>query len=416
MNILYVCQRIPYPPNKGEKLRSFHQIEFLCARGHNVQVFSPIHEEQEIEWRNALEKKLAIDTHSLPIKYPHVHLVRALLTGKALSVGKFFRQDLQNLFDSVIQQSQFDIIVFSASSLADYWFSSRAINTLQHKPILAMDFMDVDSDKWRQYASESGILTKWIYRREQKLISKLERSVIREFDLCMLISDKEVALMRSQNANCIKSNDIVAVGNGIDMLEFSLKPVISPKLDHFLFVGVMDYKPNIDAVLFFTQNLWPTIKAQNNSAKFSIVGMSPTPAILSLAKQDGIEVTGMVDSVVDYFHQADVFVATFQIARGVQNKILQAMACGVPVIASELGAEGIPCEHGKNILLSQLTKESFIEQLNTLKDWDTHQAIINNAFTLIETEYSWPGMLSSVEQSMTTLVAELESNIEGTAE
>ena len=194
---------------------------------------------------------------------------------------------------------------------------------------------------------------------------------------------------------------MLAIGNGIETEYFSPKPIQEKQaLKTYLFVGVMDYKPNIDAVLWFCEYVWPSILRRTPHARFVIAGMSPSKVIKDLAKQPSIQVTGFVENILPYFHQADVFVAPFQIARGVQNKVLQAMACGIPVITSSLGAEGIEAVHQEELLIANNTNQ-YMEMIEQLTDPRRYQVVANAAIARIEMDYSWDGQLKLLNQLVT---------------
>ncbi|MEP7702666.1 TIGR03087 family PEP-CTERM/XrtA system glycosyltransferase [Paraglaciecola sp. 25GB23A] len=396
MNILIISQRVPFPPNKGEKIRTFHQLQYLAKQGHNITLAAPFEESIEIANFKALEDEYCegVINHKLPHKIFRLPL--ALLTGKALSVANFYSIALQKKIDQFLNQNKIDVILCTASSMAEYVFKSKALLNLENPPKLVMDFMDLDSDKWRQYSQRSKGLMKAVYLREANLISTFELKIAKAFFACFFITDAEKDLFLKQHPQL---QNIHSVENGID------NSIFKPSLVHhdhtnpiILFTGVMDYPPNIDAVLWFSLHVWPTIIEKWPKAKFIIAGMNPTEKIKDLANLKGIEVTGFVEDIIHYFDQANLFVAPFRIARGVQNKVLQAFACGLPVIASPMGAEGIRCLNGESILLAE-TPNEFIKQIEDLLNSDSHYRFIReNAITVIQQHYSWDSILLPFEQ------------------
>jgi sugar transferase (PEP-CTERM/EpsH1 system associated) len=213
------------------------------------------------------------------------------------------------------------------------------ISDTQSETKLLIDFMDVDSDKWRQYATNSSWPKSWIYSREAKKIADIERASLRRFDQCFLIADAEIALFKSKvdNTKLVKK-----LNNGMDFSAFyPAEPDSKAEHPTFLFTGVMDYKPNVDAVLWFVETCWPKIKKSLPNAEFIVAGMNPSSSIQALNEKNGIIVTGFVDEILPYYHKAWTFVAPFRLARGVQNKVLQATACGLPIVTTSMGAEGI---------------------------------------------------------------------------
>jgi sugar transferase (PEP-CTERM/EpsH1 system associated) len=256
---------------------------------------------------------------------------------------------------------------------------------------LLMDFMDLDSDKWQQYADHASWPMRWVYQREAKLVCRAEHQIYQQFDHCFFISDNEVQLFARQLYDASK---VSALANGLDTSAFypATYPA-NPTPPVFLFVGVMNYKPNEDAVLWFVESMWPEVRKRHPDARFVIAGMSPSSRIQQLAEQKGVEVTGYVDDILPYFHKASIFIAPFRLARGVQNKILQAMACGLPVITTPLGAEGIDCEPGVH-LLTAVTDADFIDRIEqVLQDSEIRSTLQSKGPELIRQHYSWEGVL-----------------------
>ncbi len=403
MRILFIAQRLPFPPNKGEKIRTFHQISFLTELRHTLTVFSPLHSPDEAKAAQAfaLAHDVTVQSFSLPHKV--LRWLKGILSGKPLSVANFYSAHLQLVFNQAISDELFDVIICTSSSLSEYVFRSPALRLQINKarPLLLMDFMDVDSDKWFQYARSANLLMKWVYGREGKLMSEYETRILANFDHCFLISSNEVELFQKCH---VKTSNLHVLGNGIDTSKYypvTHKHNVPGPI--YLFVGVMDYKPNVDAVLWFVKNAWPAIIDSFPDARFIIAGMNPTQSVSNLAGDSAIEVTGFVDEILPYFHQADYFVAPFTIARGVQNKILQAFACGLPVIASPMGAEGIACTDGEHIMLA-LNGQDYLQATNTLEnDPELKKSLISNALELIETTYSWKGQLEPLERIIDSL-------------
>lgn len=397
MAILFITQRVPYPPNKGEKLRTYHQIKHLLDKGYGITVACPIADKQEADYAQALADKLSVAVISAPLRQTSVAYLSALLRGQSLSEAKFHSPQLQSLIQQALVNQQYSAIICSASSLAQYvWqLPANVASTISSSKV--MDFMDLDSDKWAQYATKAPWPMSWVYSREAEKVKQLEQRVVDHFDRSFFISQKEVDLFESQNPHLIQRR-VLAIGNGIETEYFSPKPIQETHaLLTYLFVGVMDYKPNIDAVLWFCEYVWPSILQRTPNAKFVIAGMSPSKVIKELAKQPSIQVTGFVDNILPYFHHADVFVAPFQIARGVQNKVLQAMACGVPVITSTLGAEGIEAVHQKELLIADNANQ-YMRIIEQLADSTHYQSVANAAIARIAMDYSWDGQLKLLDK------------------
>lgn len=391
MNILILSHRVPFPPNKGEKIRTFHQLQHLSELGHQIDLFSPYEDDSELEHFESLRNSLCHSVTTAALAPKALRLFAGLVKGQSLSVANFYIQSLQKKFDAFLAANKVDAILCSASSVAEYIFNSKVLANAVNKPLLIMDFMDVDSDKWSQYQQSSSWPISIVYGREQRLLTKYEQRIVAQFDACYLIAQAEVDLFNQQ---VLKSDKVQVMGNGLDTSDFypAKIPPNNPA-PVFLFTGVMDYKPNEDAVIWFVNSCWPSIVEQHPQAKFIIAGMSPSNQITQLGTHAGIEVTGFVDDILPYYHQADIFVAPFRLARGVQNKVLQAFACALPVIATPMGAEGILCKAERDILLAS-SAEEFISQANRLiAQPDLAQSIGQQGEQTIQQHYSWSGQL-----------------------
>ena len=315
--------------------------------------------------------------------------------GKALSVANFYSSKLQSKFDTLLQEKDFDAVICTSSAMAEYIYKSNSFNQLIRKPRLLMDFMDLDSDKWRQYAETSNWPMKWVYQREANILADYENKITHDFDTSFFIADAEVELFKSRFKSAGK---VLTLGNGMDTDSFV--PAASPTNNDapvMLFTGVMDYKPNIDAVVWFVNNVWQEILKEYPQARFIIAGMNPTSNVQGLEKISGIEVTGFVDDILPYYHQSDYFVAPFRLARGVQNKVLQGFACGLPVISTPMGAEGIDCTQNIDILIASTAGEflACVKKLDS--DTQFREEIKTNALKLIHDRYSWGGKLQVLD-------------------
>ncbi len=410
-NMLVVAHRVPFPPNKGEKLRTYYQIKYLVSAGYKVTVYTLAENQQDRDHALALAENLGIKVEIFDLSWRPLRLARALFYGKSFSQTNFYTKSMQ--IQMVLKMHTFDVILCTASSLVPY---IKKLNVDPSKPLLRLiDFMDVDSDKWLQYAKESSWPKSWVYAREAKLVKALESIAIDEFDTQFLIAEAERQLFHRTVRD---SKHLKVLGNGIDAEEFTPDPVGEKDISSFtfFFAGVMDYKPNVDAVLWFVENCWPTIKASLPSAKLVVGGMNPVDEIEALGHKDGISITGFVEDIVPFFQKADVFIAPFQIARGVQNKVLQAMSVSLPVISTPLGAEGIDCEHNKNIFIASYAEEFTECCLRLSKEPSTRKTVGQNARELILNRYAWESVLAPLFDSLKTFEDSISFRSKGSNE
>ena len=399
-HILVVAQRVPFPPNKGEKLRTYYQIRWFVKQGYHITVAAPLTNSKDYQDLCDLRDQLNVDILWANLMPKPLRLFRGLLKGKALSEANFYSKKLQKALIKQSECTHIDAVLLTASSLYCY---SKGLEV----PTI-MDFMDLDSEKWCKYAAKANWAMRWLYKRETKKISQLERQAVNECEACLLISEAEIKSMQAMHSN-LKLSNVYALGNGIDTKAF----YPAPKETHtnekkgpvLLFVGVMDYLPNVEAVLWFTENVWPKLKSEQSNAQLIIAGMNPTPAIQALAKKTGVQVTGFVDEILPYFHQADFFIAPFQMACGVQNKILQAFACGLPTLSTKAGIEGIEACHSGVHYVPTNTAQEFLDAIQNLWTDSTKRSEIGqNAHTLIQEHYSWTAQLTSLQQIIQKLI------------
>jgi len=391
VNILLLSHRVPFPPNKGEKIRTFYQLKFLSELGHQIHLFSPYEDKEELAHFNTLRESFCKTVKAIPLKHKALRLFKGMAKNQSLSIANFYDKNLQQNVDLFLSDNTVDVILCTASSMAEYIFKSSVLKSLNKKPLLIMDFMDVDSDKWGQYKQKSSFPMSIIYAREQQLLSTYEKRIVKQFDACYLIAHAEVALFNQQ---IIQSDKIHVMGNGLDTIAFyPIKEKKANPYPIFLFTGVMNYKPNVDAVVWFAEKCWGDIIKQHPRARFIIAGMNPNKDIMKLVELTGVEVTGFVDDILPYYHQADIFVAPFRLARGVQNKVLQAFSCALPVISTPMGAEGIICQADQDILIAS-SPEQFIQQANKLiAQPKLAHSIGESALKIIQQHYSWPCQL-----------------------
>lgn len=395
MHILFLSHRVPYPPNKGEKIRTFHQIQYLTEKGHRIAVCAPLESDRDRGDLDALQKRYCDQTFSAP-KPGRTSLVEGFLTGRALSVCNFYSRSLQQQLDAFLEANDIDVIVCTSSSMAEYVFRSTALDRSgRSRPRLVMDFMDLDSDKWRQYQKLRSFPLSAVFGREANLIARYERKIHESFDACIFISQAEVDLFLENETNLGKLH---VVANGLDTTTF--RPALAEKPETgpiMLFTGVMDYLPNEDAVIWFVENAWTEIRERYPNAMFYIAGMNPSSKVSALAEHPGVIVTGFVDDIMPYFDKAHIFVAPFRLARGVQNKVLQAFACGLPTITTRMGCEGINCQNGEHVLVADTIPE-VVRQIDWIQAHpDAAVGIGRNAAALMQREYSWSGKLASLE-------------------
>ena len=347
--LLFLCHRIPYPPNKGDKIRSFHLLHHLSQ---HFEIYLATFVDDPDDWPYVPEvEKFCND--SLFIEQTRwsskLRGLTGLLTGNALSIPYYACEQMQRwVTDTVAKHRIAHAMVFS-SSMAQ--FVTGTERDFERKIV---DFVDVDSDKWQQYSEQQTWPMSWLYRREARLLLDYEIELARSFDHGLFVSSSEAELFRKLSPET--SAKVGFYNNGVNTDYFApgetSESPYPPGAKTVVFTGAMDYWPNIDATVWFAAEVLPRVRERHPDVLFYVVGSNPSKAVLQLARDAGVVVTGRVEDIRPYIQHAAVAVAPMRIARGVQNKVLEAMAMERPVIVSTKGLEGISAQHGTHLLVA----------------------------------------------------------------
>jgi len=338
VKILYLCHRFPYPPKRGGKIRPFNMIRHL-AQQHEVTVCSLARSPQEAEEARGIApycKRFEIAL--VDDRIQALRMVARLPTPAPSSFGFFRSASLARTIDGLLAAEKFDLIFVHCSSVAPYVSRHRGTPKI-------LDFGDMDSQKWLEYArSKPFPLNAGYWLEGRKLVAE-ERRLARQFDLCTATTRAEWQTLEGYGTGTPSD----WFPNGVDSDFFA--PSAQPhEPETICFVGRMDYYPNQDSMFDFCANTLPLLRQRRPGIKLLIVGADPSAKVRRLAEIPGVTVTGSVADVRPYVHRAALMVAPLNIARGTQNKILEAMAMGVPVVASRIAAGGVDALDGEHLL------------------------------------------------------------------
>ncbi len=388
--ILFLAHRIPYPPDKGDKIRSYHLLRSLAER-HDVHLGTFVDDPADwchVETLRAMCAESCI--RPLSLRRARLRSAGALVMGEPLTVAYYRDRRLtQWVIDLAARRPLAGAFVFS-SSMGQYLDGSR----LNPGAVRVLDFCDVDSDKWRQYSVARAFPLKFIFAREARLLAQTEREYTRRFDASLVVSEAEAQLLRGASAS--DECRIHIVPNGVDAGYFdpsaSYLTPFSQGVSPIVFTGAMDYHANVDAVQWFASDVLPAIRYQRPDVVFAIVGSNPAPAVLALAREPGVLVTGRVPDVRPYLAHAQVVVAPLRLARGVQNKVLEAMAMARPVVATPNALQGIPQAEigGVRVTSDPATMARFVVELAT-----QHESACR-ARQFVQERYTWERSLAPV--------------------
>lgn len=387
MKILFLCHRLPYPPQRGGKIRPFNMIRHLAV-SHEVTVATLARSADELAAGQELHR-YCHDLHVGRISTPAGWARFALygMSAAPATFGYFYSPELARIVRRLLDTRGFDAIVVHCSSMGPYVAGHPGCRKV-------MDFGDADSEKWLEYGRTARFPLSQAFRLEGRKVRRYEARLGKQFDACSVNAPRE----RDVLAAYVRS-PINVIPNGVDLEYFeSTRPsgrVYVP--NRIIFTGNMSYRPNVDAVRHLVTAVLPRIRREIPDVQLCIVGMDPAPAVRRLADQDRVVVTGRVDDVRPYFDSAAVAVAPLRVARGLQNKVLEAMAMRVPVVASPAAFEGISAEAGRDLLVAAGPKAFSRAVVTLLRDPAVRERYAAAGRTCVETNHNWSRLLRRLE-------------------
>lgn len=399
-NLLYLVHRLPYPPNKGDKVRSFNLMKHLAQR-HRLYLGTFIDDPADEIHRDAVSAYCA-DMHvaRLSPRQARLRSATGLFSGEALSLPYYRDAALRAWVERTRATVSIDAAVVFSSVMADY------VNNMTDLPTL-VDFVDMDSAKWRQYAATHRWPLSWLYRREGDRLLAFERAVAARARRSFFVTEEEADLFRRAAPECAARVD--AMCNGVDAEFFSPEHDLTSPYGAgeipVVFTGAMDYWPNIDAAIWFAGEILPRLRQRHPQLRFYVVGRSPDTSVRALATADGMGtvVTGTVPDVRPYIAHAAVVVAPLRIARGIQNKVLEAMAMARPVVASAACAAPITAERGSELLVADGVDDYLGHVEALLADRARADAIGLAARRRVLASYSWDAHLALIDRYLEPL-------------
>jgi sugar transferase (PEP-CTERM/EpsH1 system associated) len=398
-DLLFLSQRIPYPPNKGDKIRSFNILKHLSAT-HRIHLACFIDDEADWAETPALDE-YCVQTHFVRLNPTTAKLrsLKAFATGDALNLPYFYDGALDSWIQQTIQTVKPPLAFVFSSQMVQYLF--RADHEFEK---IVVDFCDVDSDKWRQYSDVKSWPMNWVYRRESEKLLEYDRKVAGKVDAATFVATPEVELFNKLSPET--TDNISAVSNGIDCDYFD------PHTDYtnpyepgphgeegpvLIFTGAMDYWPNIQCVQWFASEIFPLILPKIPNASFHIVGGNPSPQVKELSENPSIYVSGRVPDMRPYFKHAKIAVVPIQIARGMQNKVLEAMAMALPTVVTPQALEGINLPDAPSLYLADTAQtfadscvDALLDKTSAVRGEISRQWVMD--------KYSWNAQLGAYDE------------------
>ena len=396
MRILFLTHRMPYPPNKGERIRAFYELKHLAVR-HQVDVFCLADSTEEIKHTEDL-KQICNEVHvECPGRLGRtLRAFRSFVSGRPISFGYFESSELRQAVHQALSQRSYQLIFVNCSSMAQY------VPQPAPAPVI-VDFVDADSNKFVQYAAHTAPPQKWIHTLEAGRVAKAEREIGRLADLSLVVTASDAADLGGPGWT---GSEIKVVGAGVEIPPVS-SVIDSSVLRHqpfALFLGTMSYLPNADAVQYFAEEIYPIVRFLNPQLKFVIAGREPGKQVRNLAQIPGVVVTGAVSDAFQYFRAATISVAPFRISQGFQNKVAESLAVGTPVVATRRVASGVGLSEREGLFVAESAAD-FAHKVAAVAGDRPLLAKLRGSASEVRKQLSWELRLSNLDRCLEQVTA-----------
>lgn len=396
--VLFLAHRIPFPPNRGDKIRSFNIVKRLAGMA-RVHVAAFADDAADAAHEAGLRAELGDKRAScfIPVRRRSkpASFLAGLASGRPASMAAFASRAMHAHVRAILARRSVASIFAFSGQMGQY-----VPDKLGGKRFV-MDFVDVDSAKFASYADDAAFPLNHLYRREAALLAREEAGIAARAHRSLFVTEAEAELFRARAPGC--TSRVSALENGVDLVYFDPAAAI-PSLSQantgplFVFSGQMDYAPNVQAVTHFACDVLPRVRAGAPAAAFAIVGRDPAPEVRKLAGMPGVEVVGAVPDMRPWLAAADVVVAPLRIARGVQNKVLEAMAMGRPVVASGPAFEGIDAAAGRDLLVADGPQATAGAALSLIGDAELAAKVGRAARARMQARYAWDRQLAALPE------------------
>ena len=389
-DLVFISHRIPYPPDKGEKIRGLNLLQHL-ARDYRIHLGCLMDNPEDPGHLETLRTWCA-SVAGFPIDKRRQKVGALLRTrpGRPLMLDYYRHAGLQRWVSDTMARTPMDITYIYSVAMMPYVERLR-------RPGMILDAQDIDSEKWSTYAETAGFPMRHVWAREGRTLLAYERRAAMQCDATLFVSPQEAA--RFAELAPETAGRVHAVENGVDLERFSPATAYDTPFStpgpHLVFTGNMDYWPNADAATWFATDIMPLLRASRPGIEFHIVGANPGPAVQRLATLPGVRVTGRVPDVRPYVAHAAVCVAPLRIARGIQNKVLEAMAMARPVVASPQAFEGVRATAGRDLLVADGAAAT-VAAIAAVLD-GAHPNVAAAGRRAVEADYAWSATLAKLD-------------------
>ncbi len=386
MKIFVLLSRIPFPIEKGDKLRAFHQIRCLAKNNEIILCTlsdKPVHPE-------ALKilKEFCSEVHIIPIRKTGMiwNVMKAFFNGNPLQVGYFYRCSARKKIHALLEQYKPDHIYCQLIRVSEYVKDSKMPKTL--------DYQDIFSTGAKRQAETAPFWMKPMLLMEYRRLQRYEHNIFIKFEHKTIISQPDRDLLPHSSRE-----EVVIIPNGVDHAYFH--PVKRQKTHDIVFTGNMGYPPNIDAARFIADEIFPLVLKQFPAATLLLAGANPHSKVLSL-KASNITVTGWLPDIRDSYASSRIFIAPMRIGTGLQNKLLEAMAMELPCITSILANQALGARGIEEILVGTTAEEYAIHIIRLLQNESLSQALAQKGHDFVKREFSWETSTAVLEKLFNT--------------
>lgn len=399
MNILFVANRFPYPPYRGDKLKIFNLAKQLC-KNHNIFLITFIQNKDELEYIKELKDYFKdIQVVYLPKYKSILNCIVNLFSAKPFQVNYFHSGKFEETLDEFLNKNNIDIIHTQHLRMSQYTYNLNNV-------MRVLDLPDAYSLYWKRRSKlDKGFLRKKFDRIEYEKVLKYE-DIIKNFDLTLVCSEEDKSSLGDKS----QLNKIKILPNGIDLSTFYSEGHDYNIDDRIIFTGNMDYFPNIDAAIYFSKEIFPEILKKFPKVKFYIVGQRPSKKVMDL-QSDKIIVRGFVNSIADEYKWSSIAVSPVRVGAGTLNKVLEPMAMGIPVVSSKVGFQGLGAKSGDGVILAK-NREEFIESIShLLSDPDYRKTVGENGKDIIKENFGWDKIAKDLEKYFFQLCKQKKNNL-----
>jgi len=384
LRILMLTHRLPYPPDRGDRIRSYHMLRLL-SRQFDLAIACTSDEPvwlQHHQLLSTMSRRVAIQPISN--RWSTLKSACAILVGKTATSVSYYRAGLADQICQWHEQQPFDAVLTYCTGMIKYARLILRPHKGSPRPRHIIDLVDVDSVKWRSYARDAWVPLRWVYAAEARRLRQVEAGRFDQFDAVVVSTAAEAQIYREHVSD---RDNLTVVGNGVDMEYFNPLPDAGNKT--IVFVGVLNYRPNVDGITWFVDKVMPQLRKQDPEIKLLIVGRHPSLRVRELDGHPGINVVGSVADVRHYLAESSAVIAPLRIAGGVQNKVLEAMASARAVVCSPGAASGIDATADEQLLIADSPQQWADHLVKLLGDTQFRTRLARNARQCVEQRYNW---------------------------